>query len=98
MIMEWFGCLLIGFMAGLGTMDILRQKKYLKQNEKCLKRTLFRYSVNRPEDNLVDVFLHQKAEMEMVNKGNDLCDDEPEFEYYDYFRTLRNEEGHDQND
>lgn len=96
-LLEVFGSLLIIFMGLISFIVSLERKRYRKENLNCLKRSLFRYSIGPLKDNLVEIFLHNKSEMLMVNKGNDLCDGESDFKYYDYFKKLRREERNDQN-
>lgn len=94
---ELIGVILILFMSLASLFEALRHRKYKKKSHNSLKKALFRYSINKSDDNLVDIFVHNEDEMLMVNKGNDLCDEEPDFKYYDYFAKLRNEERNDQN-
>lgn len=96
-VIELIGVILILFMSLASLFEALRHRKYKKKSQNSLKKALFRYSINKSDDNLVDIFVHNEDEMLMVNKGNDLCDEEPDFKYYDYFEKLRNEERYDQN-
>ena len=94
---ELIGVMLIMFMSLASLIEALRHRKYKKKSHNSLKKALFRYSINKSDDNLVDIFVHNVNEMEMINKGNDLCDEELDFEYYDYFEKVRNEKKYDQN-
>lgn len=92
---ELIGALLIIFMSLISLLEVFKHRKDKKKSHNSLKKALFRYSINKSNDNLVDIFVHNEKEMLMVNKGNDLCDEEPDFKYDDYFEKLRNGESND---
>lgn len=94
-IIELISVILILFMSIFSLFEALRHRKYKTKSHNSLKKALFRYSIDKPNDNLVDIFVHDKNEMGMVNKGNDLCDEEPNFKYDEYFEKMRNEEKND---
>lgn len=96
-VIELIGVILILFMSLASLFEALRHRKYKKKSHNSLKKALFRYSINKSDDNLIDIFVHNESEMLMINKGNDLCKEEPNLKYYDYFKKLRNEERNDQN-
>lgn len=79
---------LLTSMSVIGLIETLQYRTYIRKNHDRLKQSLFRYSIDDPKNNLVDVFLHDEQEMQMLDNDTNPYD-EPDVTYYDYFITYR---------